>query len=73
MDMILRLPEVKAVTGLSRSSIYNAIKEGTFPERVSIGIRAVGWRASDINVWVSNRSTLKSATYVQKNIARRRR
>lgn len=52
---ILRLPEVKARTGLSRSSIYNAIKAGTFPAHVSLGARAVGWFSSDIDAWITSR------------------
>ncbi|HEY8606311.1 MAG TPA: AlpA family transcriptional regulator [Noviherbaspirillum sp.] len=61
---ILRLPEVKARTGLSRSSIYNAIKAGTFPAHVSLGARAVGWVSTEIDEWIAARisavrSTLK--------------
>ena len=40
---IMRLPEVKLVTGLSRSTIYFRIALGTFPKQVSLGGRAVGW------------------------------
>jgi prophage regulatory protein len=40
---IHRLPVVKARTGLSRSSIYLRIAEGTFPKPVRLGRRAVGW------------------------------
>jgi len=41
-DRILRLPAVKAATGLSRSTIYARISEGTFPAPVALGGRAVG-------------------------------
>jgi prophage regulatory protein len=50
---ILRLSDVKARTGLSRSTIYERIKEGDFPAQVSLGPRAVGWLESDINGWIS--------------------
>lgn len=49
---ILRLPIVKARTGLSRSTIYLRISEGSFPRPVSLGGRAVGWIESEINDWV---------------------
>jgi prophage regulatory protein len=52
---ILRLPDVKARTGLSRSSIYNAIKQGSFPNHVSLGARAVGWLSTDIEQWIASR------------------
>jgi prophage regulatory protein len=45
---ILRLRSVIDRTGLSRSSIYLRISQGTFPRQVSLGARAVGWRESDI-------------------------
>ena len=40
---ILRLPEVCAVTGLGRSFIYQLQAAGSFPQRVKLGVRAVGW------------------------------
>ena len=49
---ILRLPAVKSRTGLSRSTIYLRIKEGTFPTPVSLGARAVGWIDSEIQQWL---------------------
>lgn len=51
---ILRLPTVVARTGLSRSTIYLRIKNGTFPLSVRIGSRAVGWLESDIDAWLTN-------------------
>ena len=49
---ILRLPQVKTQTGLSRSSIYQRIAEGTFPRQINLGGRAVGWLASDIDNYI---------------------
>ena len=49
---ILRLPAVKASIGLSRSTIYLRIAEGTFPKPVCLGARAVGWLQSDIEHWL---------------------
>lgn len=49
---ILRLPAVKSRTGLSRSTIYLRVKEGTFPSPISLGARAVGWVESDIQHWL---------------------
>lgn len=53
--MLLRLPAVMRETGLSRSSIYAAIKEGRFPRPVRIGKRAVAWRAEEIAAWRDTR------------------
>ena len=45
----LKLPEVRTRTAKSRSSIYQGIKDGTFPKQIKIGgPRAVGWIESEI-------------------------
>ncbi len=49
---VLRLPEVKSQTGLSRSAIYQRIAEGTFPKQINLGGRAVGWLEEDIQNWI---------------------
>ncbi len=54
-DKILRLPAVKDMTGLSRSTIYLRISDGKFPKPVSLGSRAVGWVESEIHEWLSQR------------------
>lgn len=50
---ILRLPAVKARTGLSRSTIYLRISEGQFPKPISLGGRAVGWVEMEITDWIN--------------------
>jgi prophage regulatory protein len=45
---ILRLPTVKAESGLSRSTIYLRIAQGLWTKPVSLGGRAVGWPASEV-------------------------
>ena len=52
---ILRLPTVKAITGLSRSTIYLRMSEGTFPEKISLGSRAVGWLETEVQDWLDER------------------
>ena len=50
--IFLRNKQVRERTGLSRSTIYSRIAEGTFPKQVSLGGRAVGWIESEINSWL---------------------
>lgn len=52
---ILRLPQVRAITGLSKSSIYAMIASGDFPSQVRLGERAVGWIADQVFAWVAAR------------------
>ena len=52
---ILRLPQVEQRTGLSRSTLYQYMKDGYFPKPVPLGLRAVGWLESDVSDWIATR------------------
>jgi len=52
---ILRLPQVKDRTGLSRSSIYLRMANNEFPSTISLGGRAVGWLEKDIDDWLDKK------------------
>lgn len=54
-EEIWRLPKVLRVTSKGRSSVYEAIGRGEFPAPVKLGVRAVGWRRSEIENWIANR------------------
>ncbi len=47
----MRLVQVIEATGRSRTSIYDAVKAGTFPPPIPIGARAVAWDAEAIANW----------------------
>ena len=53
--VFLRLPDVKAVTGLSKTSLYALIKEKSFPAPVRLSPRAVAWVKSEIRQWAVER------------------
>lgn len=64
---ILRLAQVKARIGRSRSSIYADIKAGRFLAPINIGPRAVGWLEHEVDAWIAarvdeSRGGRKSAT-----------
>lgn len=61
MKKILRLRAAKDWTGLSRSTIYAMMKNGTFPQSISLGARAVGWLEADIQAWIDSRITASNA------------
>ena len=58
---ILRLGQLCAQIGLSRSSIYNKIKKGspyfdeTFPKPFKLGASAIGWDAAQVEAWKNSR------------------
>jgi prophage regulatory protein len=53
-DRIIRLKTVLARTGLSRSTLYRKISEGSFPKQVPISVHGAGWRESAINRWIAD-------------------
>jgi prophage regulatory protein len=50
----LRLPEVMSRTGLSRSSVYVAIKAQKLAPPVKIGARSIAFLESDIEQFISD-------------------
>lgn len=61
-ETILRLPDVSSRTGLSRSTIYEAMARGDFPQPIKLGLRAVGWAESEISAWLEARKAQRKAT-----------
>lgn len=53
-ERIIRLQTVLARTGLSRSTLYRKIAEGTFPTQVRISIHGAGWYESAVNRWIAD-------------------
>ena len=51
-NKILRLPAVKAKTGLCRSKIYARISQGTFPTALNLGPNTVGWLEAEVDAWI---------------------
>ncbi|MFO1160078.1 MAG: AlpA family phage regulatory protein [Reyranellaceae bacterium] len=52
---LIRLPEVRRLTGLSTPTLYRQLGTGTFPAPVKIGARAVAWRLSDVIDFIEER------------------
>ena len=52
---LMRRRQVEQLVQLSRSSIYAAVKNRTFPAPYRIGARAVAWRLADIEAWLEAR------------------
>jgi prophage regulatory protein len=52
---IIRIRDVIALTGLSRSAIYAAVKAGTFPRQVKLSSRSAGWVRGEVVGWMKER------------------
>jgi prophage regulatory protein len=55
-----RMNEVTKRTGLARATIYRRMGEGTFPQPVKLGTRAIAWRSSDVDAWIESLSVINS-------------
>lgn len=55
-DNILRIDAVIAKVGLSRATIYNMMKAGTFPKQIKLGARLSGWLESEVQGWIRERA-----------------
>ena len=51
----LRISEVEALTGLSRTTIYDWSADGRFPRPVRLSERAVRWIESEVLEWMDER------------------
>ena len=56
MERLIRIGEVIELCGLSRSSIWRLERRGQFPSRRKLAIRAVGWKRSELEVWLNSRA-----------------
>lgn len=50
-DRLIRLPEVLDICGLSRSALYQKIKDGNFPAQVKLSARSSAWVQSEVIAW----------------------
>ena len=59
-DSLLRIEEVRGRTGLSTATIYRREAAGTFPRKVRMGPKTVGWYRTDVDAWVANPMAYRS-------------
>ncbi|MEY4631061.1 MAG: hypothetical protein RIQ81_1181 [Pseudomonadota bacterium] len=49
---LLRRKDVESRTGLRRSTIYERMKNGTFPRPIKLGARVSCWPEHEIETWL---------------------
>ncbi len=52
---VLRLKQVQAQTGLSRSTIFALQQRGIFPQSIKIGPKATGWYEDEVQNYIETR------------------
>lgn len=50
--MLISLNEVLVQTGLKRTTVYELLKEGKFPEPENMGVCHKMWDVACINAWI---------------------
>lgn len=53
-EAVLRLPDVIALVGLSRASVYAKVAERRFPCPIKLTAHASGWRLSEVRAWLAD-------------------
>lgn len=49
---LIKLPEVRTLTSLSRTEIYRRMAAGRFPKQIRLGSRSVAWSEAEIHQWI---------------------
>ncbi|GIU20067.1 hypothetical protein TUM4261_42720 [Shewanella sp. c952] len=59
---IIRLKELTAKTGLSRSTVYELIASDQFPKQFPLGPRCVGWVEQEVDDWLTEKAAKRNPT-----------
>lgn len=51
-EFFLRLPQVLARVGFSRSTLWRRVRDGSFPSPIKLSARVTVWRQRDIDDWM---------------------
>ena len=71
VDFVLRRPRVEKQTGLSRSTIYSLMQQGTFPKPISLGPRSKGWLQAEITAWLGERVRQRDEAMMKEDVEQR--
>src|SRR5260370_41852547 len=63
---IVRPKAVRALTGLSRSTLWRLCRRGEFPQPLKLTARLIGWRAAEVQHWLDSRERSGSAVTEEK-------
>lgn len=63
---VLREKDRFRLTGLSRVQVWRLEKEGKFPKRIRLGKSSVGWLASEIDTWITDKAKARSTGEVRR-------
>jgi len=58
-SQIIRLSQVKAMTGLSRSTIYRFMSIKQFPKQIKMGPKSSGWLIDEVDAWIQEQIQIR--------------
>ncbi|MBS0377144.1 MAG: AlpA family phage regulatory protein [Proteobacteria bacterium] len=65
---ILRLAEVIKITGLRKTLVYELQAAGTFPMKVQLTPRSVGWVENEVQTWLAGKLAARSLALNREHI-----
>ncbi|SFU61377.1 helix-turn-helix transcriptional regulator [Pseudoduganella namucuonensis] len=69
-DYVLKINQVMAICGKSRSAIYKEIRKGLFPRQLKLTSRSAGWSKNEIEQWLEERKRDRDQAPLQPYSAR---
>ena len=57
---VIRKPELLNMLGLSDPTVYRMEKAGRFPKRLQLGGNSVGWLASEVEGWFTEKAAART-------------
>ena len=52
---LIKINDVTAMTGLSKSHLYALVQQGIFPKPVKLTERSSAWVESEVQAWIDTR------------------
>jgi prophage regulatory protein len=62
IERLIRIGEVKRLTGISAATLYRKISAKEFPRPVRLGVAARAWPLSEVQDWISGRIELRGGS-----------
>lgn len=56
-ERFIRMPELERIVGYKKSTIYELIRDGRFPDRIKLSRGASVWKLSEVNAWLNGEFT----------------
>ena len=58
-SQIIRLKQMKAMTGLSQTTIYRFMSINEFPKQIKLGPKSSGWLIDEVDEWIKRQIQIR--------------